>query len=202
MTEDGALLQRSGGLVLAGGASRRFGSEKAAAVFAGRAMIARAVDKLTPCARIAISARAESEAGRFAEAHGFSLVMDNPAHPAGPLAGIAAGLKWAETQELEALATIPCDVPLAPAELIVRLAAQIGQAPAAFAASGQDDHPLCALWRAELLAPLEAQLARGVHPPVRAFLIEHGARRVRFEEGVAFANANTPAELSKLEQTA
>lgn len=186
------------GLLLAGGQSLRFGAEKAMAEFRGRPMIEIVADLFADFHGVAVSAPAQSGAAAFAHARGYSLIEDDPASPAGPLAGICAGLEWAAAQDFTHLATAPCDTPLLPLDIYSTLAADLSDAPAAFAATGEGDHALCALWRIGLLAPLRETLATGDHPAIRNFLLANGAKRVVFTDAAAFANANTMEELARL----
>lgn len=186
-------IARTAGLVLAGGRSSRFGSEKAAAVLGGVTLLDRALAHLGDAAPKAVSARAGSRAETIARAAGAVVLQDAEGDAAGPLAGIKAGLIWAPA---EFLAVEPCDVPRLPADLHARLMAAIGDAPAAYAQTGDGPQPLCGLWRAAALPLLEAAMAGGEHPSVWRFLDGVGGVRVRFEEAAAFRNINTPADLA------
>ncbi|MCF8505362.1 MAG: molybdenum cofactor guanylyltransferase [Caulobacter sp.] len=182
------------GLVLAAGRSTRFGSEKAIAPLGDRTLMEWALAALRPhCGPIAVSARPGSGAAELAARLDLPVIVDGANAPDGPLSGIAAGLRWASSQGAEYLATLPCDMPHAPADLIPRLTAARGEAFAAFAVTPDGPHPLCALWSIDLLVSLEAALARG-HPAVRAFLADIGAVEVMFEDEAAFANLNRPAD--------
>jgi molybdopterin-guanine dinucleotide biosynthesis protein A len=195
-------LARTGGLLLAGGRSRRFGAEKAVARFRGRAMMEHGLALLSACAARAVSAPLSAAASVRACDLGLDIVSDEVGAPSGPLAGVNAGLAWAQRSGLDALVTLPCDMPLLPPDIVERLAAAVGEAPAAFAAVEADDFPLCAVWRVSLAAPLRTALAGDAHPSVRGWLIEHGARRVAFTEADRFVNANHAAALAQLERGA
>ena len=181
-----------GGLILAGGRSRRFGREKALAEIGGEPMIAWVARALCGAtARLAISAPKVSLAAAFAAAHGFDWLGDAPEDVAGPLAGVRAGLRWAEAQGFGALATAPCDTPFLPDDLVRRLGAG-GTATPAVARTPRGPQPLCALWPTAILPRLD-DLAG--HPPMRAVLAQMGAVEVAFEDADAFANLNTVDEL-------
>jgi molybdopterin-guanine dinucleotide biosynthesis protein A len=150
----------------------------------------------------AVSAKPGSAAARRAKFIHAHVIHDDPALPSGPLAGVCAGLAWAQSNELECLATAPCDAPLLPHDLFARLLGAIGDAPAAFAITASGAHPLCAVWRVSLRETLGRALTKGVHPSVRSFLATKGARGVRFEDAHAFANANTMDALAALECSA
>ena len=176
------------------------GVDKALVRLAGRPLIAYAIERLHPqVGALAISAN--GDAGRFA-AFGLPVLADDPANrDAGPLAGVAAGLVFAEREGWPLLATAPCDAPFAPADYVhlMAKAMAISGAFAALAESPNGLEPLFALWRVAALAPLRAYLAEGGRSP-RAFLTSLGATRVPFatsEGDDAFTNLNSPAELER-----
>jgi len=184
------------GLVLAGGKSRRFGSEKAAVRLGHHSLLEWALNALREgCDTLAVSAPPGSGADAIAADLGIRTLTDNPAGPDGPLAGVAAGLRWAAGLGASRLATLPCDIPHAPLDMVARLMAAMGEAPATFVETPDGLHPLCAVWSVGLLSDLEGALKEG-HPPVRAFLAGVGGVAVRFEDTAAFANLNAPGDLA------
>jgi molybdopterin-guanine dinucleotide biosynthesis protein A len=202
MADLGALSSRTGGLLLAGGRSSRFGAEKAVARFGGAPMMDAVAQCFDALPRVAVSARPESAAAAHARAIGADVVLDRAGAPSGPLAGVHAGMHWARRRGFTLLATAPCDAPRLPRDMFAHLLAALSDAPAAFAATAQGDYPLCAVWRCDLAAHLQSALADGRHPAVRVLLAGLGAVRVPFAEELAFANANTPAALAALERPA
>lgn len=193
---------RTAGLLLAGGRSSRFGAEKAVAPFVGHLMMDSVLRRFDALAACAVSARPGSAAAGRAQALGLPVLHDAIEAPAGPLAGVAAGLAWAKAANFKALATAPCDAPLLPLDIFPVLLASMGDAPAAMAVTNSGEHPLCAVWRIEMAEYIAAEFVDGRHPPVRALLADYGARRVRFKNAHAFANANTPDALEALERVA
>jgi len=196
------VLPHTGGLLLAGGRSSRFSAEKAVAPFAGRLMMDAVLNRFALLGHCAVSARAGCAAEAHAHASGLPVLHDAPNTPAGPLAGVAAGLAWANTLRLTAIATAPCDTPLLPQNVFPTLLASLGDAPAVYAVTENAEHPLCAVWRVELGDRVAAALSGGQHPPVRRLLADLDARRVHFGDARAFANANTPDALAALEHAA
>jgi len=188
--------RRIAGAVLAGGASTRMGRPKALMPFLGRPLALRALDRLRPqVQRVYLNVRETTPA---LAALGARLVEDAPAfRGAGPLAGIAAGLKQARDDGLKFLVTLPCDAPFAPADLVSRLAERGG---AAVGVSSLGWEPMFALWPVSALADIEAALARGGGSP-RGQLEALGAAQVSFPDE-AFANLNTPQEFATAEVTA
>ncbi len=167
------------------------GVDKAMVMLAGRPLLAHVVARLAPqVAAMAISANGDP--ARFA-GFGLPVLADAADGPAGPLAGLLAGARWALTAHPRAwLLSAPCDVPFLPADLVARLGA--ARLPACAAAAGRL-HPLVALWR-----PRELAAAAGEGGSARALLARLGGASVAWQaaEGAAdpFANINDPAALS------
>ena len=190
---------RTRGLILAGGRSTRFGSEKAVAKLHGRALLAWGMAALTPiCQAVAVSAPVGSGAETLALTLSHDVLTDDPSHPAGPLAGVAAGLAWASRSGFDLLITLPCDTPLIGTGQIEALIAALGDAPAAYAVTADGPHGLCAVWRCRVAAALAARLNMGDHPPVRSLLDDLGAVAAPFDDARPFRNVNTPADLAVL----
>lgn len=181
------------GLILAGGRSRRFGSDKAFAKLAGAPLIAHVARALRPStAALAISG------GRDAAAFlDLPLLPDPLGGPRGPLSGILVGLQWAEEEGADWLVTATCDVPLIPMDMAERLieAAQIKDAELAVARTSDGAHPLCGAWRPRLRSRLAIALGHGAHPAVQQFAAATSAVEVQFPERERFYNINTPSDL-------
>lgn len=192
------LLTATGGVLLAGGLSTRFGAEKAMAQWHGGVLMDAVCARFAALAQIAVSARPGSAAEHHALARGLDVLHDDPAYPSGPLAGVATGLVWAKRRNLRMVATAPCDTPLLPLDIFPILLSQLGDAPAAFAVTAEGPNPLCAVWRVDMLPELMARLADH-HPSVQSFHAELGSTAVRFDDATAFANANTREALTAIE---
>jgi molybdopterin-guanine dinucleotide biosynthesis protein A len=187
------------GLVLAGGRSVRFGGEKAVALFDGRPLLECAAQRLhSVCARVAINVRAGSEAESVAQAQGLPTLYDEAGDALGPLAGVKVGLIWAEAQGARLLAVSPCDAPLLPDDLYVRLLERAEGGPA-MAETRDGRQPLCSIWPVRALPVLRDALVGGAHPPTWQMLEGLGARKVLFDRPEAFANINTRDELAAVE---
>jgi molybdopterin-guanine dinucleotide biosynthesis protein A len=104
---------------------------------------------------------------------------------------------WARDRGAHALAVTPCDVPLLPDDLFLRLGEAAGSGPA-LAHTAAGDQPLCALWPVSTLPSVCAALEGGAHPPTWRLLEALGATRVRFDDEAAFANINTPPDLAAI----
>jgi molybdopterin-guanine dinucleotide biosynthesis protein A len=186
------------GIVLAGGRSVRFGGEKAAAELAGTPLLIWAARRLQRiCSAVAANVRPGTQAEAIARAHGLPLLYDVPGDALGPLAGVKVGLMWARELGASSLAVSPCDVPLLPDDLFVRLGEAAAGGPA-MAETAAGDQPLCALWPVSALPQVAAALEGGAHPPTWRLLQTLGATRVRFADEPAFANVNTRADLAAI----
>lgn len=184
------------GVVLAGGASSRFGgSPKGLTLLAGRAMALRAADILSQvCARVAIEA--PRNAGY--DVLGLPLLHAPPEHMGkGPLAGLAAGLAGAPTRERVAFA--PCDMPLLTREIYSVLARACDNAPGAYASTPLGVEPLVAILKADLRDALLEALKSDDLPRTHVVLDAVGAQAIAFADATPFENVNAPGELSRLE---
>jgi molybdopterin-guanine dinucleotide biosynthesis protein A len=140
------------GVVLAGGQGRRMGSiDKGLVLLQGRPMVQHVLERLRPQVdEILINAnqhRAEYEA------FGHPVFPDAIAGFAGPLAGLQVGLTQAKRP---LVATVPCDSPFLPADLVARLAAALEarEADLAVARTFEQPHPVFALVRRTVLPHL------------------------------------------------
>ena len=186
------------GVILAGGQARRMGGGDKCllALPDGRPLLAEILARLAPqVGEMALNANGDP--ARFA---GFGLpVLADGMADAGPLAGVLAGMRWAQTQGCGWLATVAGDTPHFPPDLVARLMAGRGAQPVALAAQGRV-HPVFAIWDVGLAADLERALmagARRVEAVARGF----GASVVDLAGaggGDAFFNVNTPEDLARL----
>ena len=124
------------------------------------------------------------------------MLHDFAGDPDGPLAGVKAGLTWALERGAQTLAVSPCDAPLLPEDLYVRLVA-LPEQGAAMAETVEGRQPLCAVWPVSALPVVAEALADGQHPPTWRVLEQVGAVKVLFDPPAAFANLNTREELAR-----
>ncbi len=182
------------GVLLAGGASSRFGAEKAVAKRGTGLLVDGPLQALIgACDDVAVSAQSDSGVARLARAGGYTVLADPPGAPRGPLAGVLAGLRWARSQKATWMATAPCDTPLLSVDHMAALISAVEANGAAVAMSSNGIEPLTAVWPVEAgLAALEPILASGHHPPVGKLLAGLGAAPVG---GFNPTNINTPTDL-------
>jgi molybdopterin-guanine dinucleotide biosynthesis protein A len=182
------------GIVLAGGQGRRMGGvDKGLVPLDGRPMVAHVLERLSPqVGDVLINANQNAE--RYA-AFGHPVVADAIGGFAGPLAGLHAALAHA-TREFAA--TVPCDSPFLPPDLVVRLAAALAAAKAQLAVARTFDqpHPVFCLVRRDVLPHLAAFLAGGGRK-IDAWYATLSVVEVPFDdEADAFRNINTADELA------
>ena len=92
---------------------------------------------------------------------GLPIIYDDPTIP-GPLGGLAVALGWAASRGLDAVLTVPCDMPFLPDDLLRRLqAALVEGVDATLAANEGRRHPVCALWRPSILDVLRRRVGQG-----------------------------------------
>jgi molybdopterin-guanine dinucleotide biosynthesis protein A len=188
--------ERITGLILAGGLGRRMGGrDKGLQPFRGKPMVAWAIARLVPQVDVLLI-NANQNLDAYA-AFGYPVVADRIGGFAGPLAGLHAGLSVCATP---LLATVPCDSPFLPQDLVARLhaALQTEEADLAVAKTGTQPHPVFSLVRREVLDGLTAFLEAGGRK-IDAWYAALKTVTVPFTDAHAFANINTVEELNALE---
>jgi len=195
-----------GAVVVAGGRGRRFGSDKAAALFLGRPMLAVVLDALSESCDELVVVRAAGQAlPSLPGAPEFTLVEDEY-EDQGPLAGLITGFGVCQSDLVFATST---DAPLLQPLLIQKLADLAGRHDAVVPMVGGYLQPLSALYRRQsCLSAFEASFARDNRRIVAALegldvrtINETDLRTV--DPGLlSFHNANTAAELEALERIA
>jgi molybdopterin-guanine dinucleotide biosynthesis protein A len=189
-------------IVLAGGRSTRLGGgDKSLITLGGRPLLLHVLNRLRPQAdKIAISANGDPS--RFAQ-FGLPVLSDTIEGYLGPLAGLLAGMEWAQAAGAELIASVPTDSPFIPDDLTARLMTAAGPDRPALAASAGKRHPVVGLWPVALAGRLSDFLRSGATFKVAAFAEECGAVLVDFPmiacaSGAIdpFFNVNTPDDLS------
>lgn len=185
--------------LLAGGASRRMGRDKAHLPLAGVALATRTTRLLAAHFEDVLLVGGEPPA----DAPGRRI--PDPEGPVCALRGIVAALDAARAERVLVVAT---DLPLLAPELLLALVAW-PEADVVLPRRAGRAEPLCALWARERVQPLaRAHLAAGrlaLHELVAAlgvsWLEEEDLRAVDPAD-LMLANANTPEEWARLERLA
>lgn len=195
MAERGTTL----GVILAAGASKRFGSNKALADLGGKSILAHVAARAVAQVDALVLNAADDAA-----ATGLTVVPDRVPGE-GPLGGWLAGLHWARAHGFTAMATFACDTPHFPSDTVARLgAAMAGGTDCVMARHDGQVHHTFAMVRTACLDRLEEAYASGM-------------RRLRAVGGIlccalpdfsdcrdgpngdAFFNINTPEDLKVFE---
>ncbi len=199
---------RLSGIILAGGASRRMGQDKAFLSIGGRRLIEHVLDAVQAVADdLVIVTNSPEKYARFPA----RIVRD--LYPGtGVLGGIYTGLRMAHHR---CGLVVACDMPFLNVELLRYMAGQIAHYDVVMPYVGRDDpslnsqatakvrdlHPLHAIYCKQCLEPIERALERGDLRAI-AFLPEVRVRFVSCQEidpidpeHRSFFNTNTPAEL-------
>lgn len=161
------------GAILAGGQSRRFGSDKALALVDGVPMLAQVCAALRPQVDTVVICGGQR--------NGVPAIPDCPPGGIGPLGGINAAFLHAIAHGYDAVVTVPVDTIPVPHDLVSRL----GHGPAAFA--GQF---LIGIWPVKCQAEL-AELIRSGGRSVKSFMARCDCRLVS-ETGLDLRNINRP----------
>ena len=167
------------GAIIAGGKSRRFGSDKALAIVDGRPMLdhvaaglAAQVDAMVICGK---------------EWRAWPMLADYPVADFGPLGGLCAALDHAARAGYHAVLTAPVDVMPLPDDLLPLLA---GETAAVFARQH-----LIGFWPVGYRDGLVAHILSGGGKAFRAWLDSTDVRRV--DEPMPMVNVNRREDLPR-----
>jgi molybdopterin-guanine dinucleotide biosynthesis protein A len=165
------------GAILAGGQARRFGSDKAQALYEGARLIDRVAEALeAQCDAVVVCGREEP---------GFACIPDWPEAGLGPLGGLAAALRHAEAGGFTLVLSAGVDAPDLPHDLAATLAGE--------GAAIVESQPVVGLWPTAALPALEAFLQGGGRSLYR-FADAITARRIDLP--AALMNINRPEDLA------
>jgi CTP:molybdopterin cytidylyltransferase MocA len=187
------------GLVLAAGASQRFGSPKPLALFRGEPLVRRVTTLLTACcsAGVYVVAGTAEVAIRELLAPDGVQVVANPDWATGMASSLVCGITVLPSAA-DAVIIIPCDLPAVSAEDLAGLVAAWCTAPELMAAAEFDGHPAPpaifprAVWS-------QLALLRG-DQGARA-LLERTPQRTAVPMPSAALDVDTPADLARLERS-
>jgi molybdopterin-guanine dinucleotide biosynthesis protein A len=196
------------GVVLAGGASSRYGSPKALAVVGGRRVVDRAADALR-------AGLPGSEVVAIVNDPALAALIGLPHRPdvlrgIGPLAGLHTALLWAAETGRSGVVVAGCDMPFIAPGLVREIAAAAHRADAVLPASPtrRGMEPLCAYYSIACIGAVEDAAARGdtrmvgFHADVRLHVLPAASVRAHGDADRLFLNVNTAQdriEADKLE---
>ena len=189
------------GLILAGGRGSRMGGvDKGLQNHRGTPLAMHALMRLAPQVGT-LMINANRNLGAY-ESMGVPVWPDSLADYAGPLAGFLTGLEHCETPYL---ATVPCDSPLFPDDLVARLAQALFEADAEIAMAATREagalqvQPVFCLMKTGLIESL-VRFTQSGQRKIDKWTAQHRCIDVPFDDAQAFANANTPDELQALQR--
>jgi molybdenum cofactor guanylyltransferase len=188
------------GLILAGGLGSRMGGiDKGLQDHLGMPLALHAMRRLAPqVGKVMINANRNIA---VYEAMGAPVWPDELADFPGPLAGILAGLAHCETPYM---VTVPCDTPNFPLDLVERLIRGLVDIGADMAmaltteAGVQRRQPVFSLMKVCVRESAVAFMRTG-QGNVGSWAGRQRCAQVLFEDGGAFFNVNTPADLAQLQ---
>lgn len=178
------------GAIIAGGKSKRMGTEKALVKLGPKSLIVRVVDRLLPQVEdIIINANGDTKRFEFLE---LDIIPDIEIEVDTPLAGIHSALTYAQEEGYDAVVTVPSDSPFLPHDLVRKLAGT----KAAFANSKGQDHFLTGFWPVTLLANLKNEIHKSNRVQDWVFKIDATKVNWRADDYDPFININTPADMT------
>ena len=172
------------------------GQDKGLIEIAGKPMIEYVIDAIRPQVG-ALLINANRSHDRYRR-YGFPVIADDNEGFNGPLAGMASCMRVAATGYI---ATLPCDSPNIPADLVARLYRQLRaeDADISVAHSGERIQPVFSLLRCTLLDSLLAYLNSGERK-IDRWYARHKTSTVDFSDRPdTFINVNTPEDVKQVE---
>ncbi len=165
------------GVILAGGSSSRFGSDKAAQIVNGKALLDHVAAALGPhVATLVVAGRTWP---------GLEAIEDRPHSSLGPLGGLCGALRYARDQGFDGVVSAGCDALPVPVTQILGT-----DRPLVI-----ETQPLIGWWPVDLAAQLEVWLASSQSRSVYRWAASIHADLIDPIEPVH--NLNTPVDLEK-----
>jgi molybdenum cofactor guanylyltransferase len=148
---------RKGAIILCGGKSSRMGHDKATLPFGPELMLERVVRLIGEVVTLENIVVVAAENQQLPELPtGISVARDTHQYR-GPLAGLATGFRKL-VDRLDAVYATGCDVPLLVPAFVERMFQLLGDFEIAVPVDGEHHHPLAAVYRCSVLAPIEMLL--------------------------------------------
>ena len=190
MTEDNILA-----VVLAGGKSERFGSNKSEIIIKDKKLIDYTLEKLKPNFKKIIIISNDLNFNNY------TTIKDCIDGQLGPLAGVLSAMKWAKTNfnTCNWIATFPCDTPFFDISLIEKFkkVSKTKNSKLYFAKTRHKRHNIFGLWSLSLMDQLEEDLVVNKIRKVEGWANKIGVKTINFENEKhdAFFNINTKEDL-------
>ena len=185
-------------VILAGGLGTRIGGAKGLQLLHGRTLIGWVLDAVSrQSGEVLINVNAEHDAYAC---FGRRIIADQTPDWAGPLAGLQSAMHYACH---DWVASVPCDTPFLPDDLMARLSAALrtNVTEAAVAVVEGRRQPTVALYHQSVLPRLDAYLASGGRR-VRDWQDTLHLSEVEFDNALAFTNINSLDDLTQANRIA
>lgn len=144
------------GAVFAGGASRRYGSDKALALLNGIPLLGQVISRVQPQVDVLVISGPPRADFRL-------LTIVDAVPDAGPLSALCSVLAWAEQERFPLVATFSCDAPFVPPNLVQVLHEALQDHDCAVACRMGSVHPTFAVWKTDIREKISRAFAGGVH---------------------------------------
>jgi molybdopterin-guanine dinucleotide biosynthesis protein A len=197
------------GYVLAGGASSRFGRDKALVRFGAIPLLQEIVQLAQTCtSEVAVVAGAQ----KYVDLDGKLQIIEDRWPGEGPLGGIITALQHTAAKKgpAEWNLILSCDMPFLIAEwlqfLVDRARASAPEIQVILPHSAHGPEPLCACYRTSAAAPLKNVFDRGVRKvtqalkEVRTEVLDESVWKRFDSAGRLFWNMNTPADFEEAQR--
>jgi len=192
-------------IVLCGGQSRRFGTDKGLAVWRGKTLIDHVLDRLPPHHRPTVLVMRQEQQTLYGEREQVTVISDHQAH-AGPLRGVIRGLEHLAGTASWAW-VVACDQPLVCPALLTALVDKITIPAQAIIPEWESRlQPLTGLYPVAAASALRQQHEAGENSLLGALAtIPHTvipATECRASDplGLGFRNINRGSDLAELER--
>lgn len=180
------------------------GGDKPLKTIGGKTILDRVIECVTPqCAAIALNANGDP--ARFAQ-WGLPVVADSIEGFAGPLAGVLAGMDWAaeHTPQAQFIVSVAADCPFLPNDLVAKLESvrKAANADISVAYSGDQAHPVIALWRVSLREDLRHALVVENMRKIDRWTAHYKMAQADWPTDPVdpFFNANSPEDIAEAER--
>ncbi len=186
------------GIVLAGGGSRRLGTDKAKLTFGGRTLLEIIVDRLSSVCQEIVVATGPRSAQDITKLN--LQVVEDSVPGAGPLAGVQAGLT-ATTTEFSLV--VACDMPFLSRDLLEYMAGLPRRYQALVPLAADGWHPLHAVYARSSLPAMEALLGQGIYSMeelrsrLRVQALSEKELRQHDPHGLSLFNLNNSQDLAR-----
>ena len=152
-----------GGLVLAGGKSRRMNfNDKSFKKIGDKLLIEIVIQRLKPQVNsIVINSNTMNDEILY---NNLVVLNDCVSGHLGPLVGVLTGLEWLKSLKgnYKWLITVPVDSPFFPDDIVDSFFLNLDDEKIIIAQSGEQIHPVIALWNIDLIEPLKEAIKNNV----------------------------------------